>query len=115
MSSQDCTIGGYNVPRHTTVFINAWTIHRDRKLWDDPTSFKPERFENEDNGNTNTCHLGLGVITVTLGSLIQCFEWKRISEELVDMTEGEGMNMPKVVSLEAMCKPRKIMARIAEH
>ncbi|KAK3416491.1 hypothetical protein EUGRSUZ_H02251 [Eucalyptus grandis] len=55
------------------------------------------------------------VVTVTLGSLIQCFEWKRISEELVDMTEGEGMNMPKVVSLEAMCKPRKIMARIAEH
>ncbi|XP_071722855.1 (+)-piperitol/(+)-sesamin synthase CYP81Q2-like [Rutidosis leptorrhynchoides] len=105
------------------AFINAWTFHRDQKLWDDLRSLKSERFENEDNGQHKYLPFGLGrravpganmaqrVIIIALGSL----EWKRISEELVDMIEGEGINMPKVVPLEAMCKPRKIMARIAEH
>ena len=45
-SSQDCKIGGYDVPRGTMLMVNAWAIHRDPDLWADPTSFKPERFQN---------------------------------------------------------------------
>ncbi|XP_071722853.1 cytochrome P450 81E8-like [Rutidosis leptorrhynchoides] len=119
MSSEDCIIGGYDVPSQTIVFINIWSIHRDPKLWDDPKSFRPERFENEDNGQCKLWSFGLGrracpggnmaqrVINVALGSLIQCFEWKRTSEE--------GMNMPKALPLEAMYKAHEIMAAIAEH
>ncbi|XVE55820.1 hypothetical protein DITRI_Ditri03aG0187900 [Diplodiscus trichospermus] len=33
-SSEDCTIGGYNIPRGTILLVNAWAIHRDPKLWD---------------------------------------------------------------------------------
>ncbi|KAI3411336.1 uncharacterized protein J3R85_018124 [Psidium guajava] len=124
MSSEDCTIGGYNVPRQTTVFFNVWSIQRDPQLWDDPTRFKPERFESGDNGQYRLMSFGLErracpganmalrVMNVALGSLIQCFEWKRVSEELADRTEGNRMTMPKVVPLEAMCKPREIMARV---
>ncbi|KAJ7944479.1 Cytochrome P450 family protein [Quillaja saponaria] len=43
LSSDDCIIGGYDVPRDTILLINAWAIHRDPNLWNDPTSFKPER------------------------------------------------------------------------
>ncbi|XP_056164726.1 cytochrome P450 81E8-like [Syzygium oleosum] len=60
MSSEDCTIGGYNVPRQNTVFINAWSIHRDPNLWDDATSFKPERFENGDDGQFKFLPFGRG-------------------------------------------------------
>ncbi|KAF8028027.1 hypothetical protein BT93_E0824 [Corymbia citriodora subsp. variegata] len=119
MSSKDCIIGGYDVPRQTIVFMNVWSIHRDPKLWDDPKSFKPERFENEDNRQGKLFSFGLGrracpganmaqrVINVALGSLIQGFEWKRISEE--------GMNMPKGLPLKAMCKAREIKVRNDEH
>ncbi|KAH7835747.1 hypothetical protein Vadar_029413 [Vaccinium darrowii] len=120
MSSEDCTISGYNVPRGTLLLGNAWAIHRDSKVWDDPTIFKPERFERGAVEGHKLLPFGLGrracpgvglaqrIVGLTLGSLIQCFEWKRVSEELVDMTEGIGLTMPKAEPLEVMCKARDI-------
>ncbi|KAB1222354.1 Cytochrome P450 81D1 [Morella rubra] len=48
-------------------------------------------------------------LNLTLGSLIQCFEWKRVDEAEADMTEGNGIIMPKAVPLEAMCRARPII------
>nr|XP_012573680.1 isoflavone 3'-hydroxylase-like [Cicer arietinum] len=47
-SSEDFTLGGFNVPKDTIILSNAWAIHRDPNLWSDPLSFKPERFEIEE-------------------------------------------------------------------
>ncbi|GMN33300.1 hypothetical protein TIFTF001_041867 [Ficus carica] len=44
-SSDNCTIDGYDVPRGTILLVNAWTIQRDPRLWEDAESFKPERLE----------------------------------------------------------------------
>ncbi|KAK9949049.1 hypothetical protein M0R45_004595 [Rubus argutus] len=120
-SSEDCTIGGFDVPRDTMVMINAWAIHRDPTLWDDPESFKPERFANGGDDSHKLMPFGQGrracpgaalaqrVVGLTLASLIQCFEWERVGEMAVDMTEGKGVTMPKAVPLEAMCKARPIV------
>ncbi|KAA8531625.1 hypothetical protein F0562_006334 [Nyssa sinensis] len=125
MSSDDCTIGGYNVPRDTIVLVNAWAIHRDPEFWDDPTSFKPERFEGGDVEAHKLMPFGMGrracpgaglaqrMVGLTLGSLIQCFEWERVSEMEVDLTEGKGLTMPKAEPLEAMCKAREIMHKVS--
>jgi cytochrome P450 len=39
-------LGGHRIPAGTTVFMPQWTIHRDPRWFDDPESFRPERWEN---------------------------------------------------------------------
>ena len=124
MTSSHCQVGGFDIPKGTMLLINAWAIHRDPKAWDNPTSFKPKRFNSEENNNYKLFPFGLGrracpgsglankVMGLTLGLLIQCYEWKRVSEKEVDMAEGLGLTMPKVVPLEAMCKAHDIIKMV---
>ena len=60
MSFEDCTIGGYDVPRETMLLVNAWAIHRDPNIWDDATSFKLERFESGESDVNKLMPFGLG-------------------------------------------------------
>lgn len=120
-ASSDCRIGGYDVPKGTILQVNSWAIHRDPRVWDDPMSFKPERFEGGEVGAPKLMPFGMGrrscpgvglaqrVVGLGLGSLIQCFEWRRIDERLVDLREGKGLSMPKVVPLQAKCRARRVV------
>ncbi|KAK6151237.1 hypothetical protein DH2020_016169 [Rehmannia glutinosa] len=123
-ATSDCTLSGYDIPRGTILIVNAWAIHRDPKIWDDPTSFNPERFEAGEVGPPKLIPFGMGrrlcpgmglayrVVGLALGSLIQCFEWQRVGEGLVDLTEGKGVTLPKVVPIEAMCKARNVLRKV---
>ncbi|KAF5752900.1 hypothetical protein HS088_TW01G00818 [Tripterygium wilfordii] len=125
LSSDDCTLGGYHVPGGTLLLVNAWAIQRDPKLWNDPSSFKPERFMEEGNENAKIIAFGIGrracpgaglahrVLGLGLGSLLQCFQWKRVDERLVDLDEGNGgVTVSKSKPLETMCKVRPIMHKL---
>ncbi|KAL9303283.1 hypothetical protein ACSQ67_020546 [Phaseolus vulgaris] len=121
LSSEDCNIGKYNLPKDTIVLVNAWAVHTDPKVWSDPTHFKPERFEDESEVS-RLLSFGLGrracpgsnlaqrTVSLSVALLLQCFEWKRISDEKVDMSEGKGITISRTQPLEVMCQLRQTPA-----
>lgn len=124
VASEDCQVAGYDVPRGTMLLVNVWAMHRDPDVWADPLSFRPERFENDEGEAHKVMSFGMGrracpgaglarrTVGLTLASLIQCFDWKRVNDLKVDLTERGGTLMPKAISLEAQCKARPILSNI---
>ncbi|CAN8276482.1 unnamed protein product [Cochlearia groenlandica] len=123
VASQDCKVSGYDVPRGTMLLTNVWAMHRDPKVWEDSEIFKPERF-GEEGESEKLMLFGMGrracpgaslanrLVGLVLATLVQCFEWERVSEELVDMSEDKGATLPKLVPLRAMCKARDIVGKV---
>lgn len=120
-ATDHCTVGGYDFPCGTTLIANVWAIHRDPDIWEEPEKFKPERFEKEGE-NKKLMPFGMGrracpgsglaqrVVSLALGSMIQCFEWERVGEEYVDISEATTMR--PATPLLAMCRARPIVHKI---
>ncbi|KAG5621342.1 hypothetical protein H5410_006560 [Solanum commersonii] len=119
-SADDTKIGGFDVPRGTILLVNAWAVHRDPLVWaDDPASFRPERFEGIDVKPWELLPFGMGrrtcpgaglaqrVIALTVGTLVQCFEWEIVSKDS-GIAEGSGLTLAKAEPLTAKCKARDI-------
>eukprot|EP00054_Salpingoeca_dolichothecata_P008818 m.49955 g.49955 ORF g.49955 m.49955 type:complete len:378 (+) comp17975_c0_seq2:121-1254(+) len=47
MASADATLGGYDCPKDTLIFLNLYACARDPKLFDDPETFNPNRFADD--------------------------------------------------------------------
>ncbi|KAL6263135.1 hypothetical protein P5V15_005936 [Pogonomyrmex californicus] len=45
---EDTQLNGYDIPKGTMIIPLQWAIHTNPMYWDDPLSYKPERFITED-------------------------------------------------------------------
>lgn len=107
---KDATIDGYIIPAKARILINAWAIGRDANYWDNPDSFRPERFEGSPisylgnhfqlipfGGGRRICPgLGLAIVGVELAmaSFLYSFNWDLpagMSREDVSMEDGFGL------------------------
>lgn len=134
-SVQDCIINGYNIPAHTMLIVNIWSIGRNPKYWENPLDFWPERFlraENDDpvglidvkghhfqllsfGTGRRGCpgmSLALQQLHTVLAATIQCFDWKVVDPRggnivrVVDMTERPGLTVPRAHDLVCIPVPR---------
>ncbi|XP_074653668.1 cytochrome P450 1A4-like [Tubulanus polymorphus] len=44
----DVQLDGFDIPKDSQVWANLYACHHDSRVWDDPESFKPERFIHAD-------------------------------------------------------------------
>ncbi|GJN03735.1 hypothetical protein PR202_ga21211 [Eleusine coracana subsp. coracana] len=117
-------IGGYAVPKGSTIIFNAWAIMRDPAAWDRPDEFVPERFlvnrgagvdfrgkdfEFIPFGSGRRMCPGLPmaerVVPLLLASLLHEFEWKLpngMSAEHLDMSEKFTTSNVMTVPLKAV-------------
>ncbi|XP_047312682.1 cytochrome P450 CYP82D47-like [Impatiens glandulifera] len=122
--TRDCVVGGYHVAAGTRLFLHLWKLQRDPKIWSDPLEFRPERFltthSNIDFRGQNfelipfgagrrVCpgiNLGMQMGHLILASLVQSFKFLNPINELVDMTEVEGLSISKATPLELIIIPK---------
>ncbi|CAL5387607.1 unnamed protein product [Camellia sinensis] len=109
---------GYHAPKNTQVFINAWEIGRDPECWDEPMSFKPERFIGSkidykgqhsqlipSGAKRRMCAgtpLGHRMLHLLLGSLLQESDWElqgHVNGVTMDMKEKVGLAIEKLEPL----------------
>lgn len=117
-ASADVEITGFIIPKGAQVLVNAWAIGRDTSTWDDPYSFKPERFLGSDvdvkGRNFELIPFGAGrricpglplairMLYLMLGSLIKSFDWKldnEVTSGNIDMEEKFGITLQKAQPL----------------
>ncbi|XP_055834322.1 trimethyltridecatetraene synthase-like isoform X1 [Solanum dulcamara] len=91
-SMEDCNVAGYDIPKGTSVYVNAWSLGRNSKYWDRPEEFIPERFieNNIDIKGQNftllpfgsgrrRCpgyKLGMKITQIIMANLLHGFNWK---------------------------------------
>ncbi|GKV52450.1 hypothetical protein SLEP1_g59027 [Rubroshorea leprosula] len=83
-------------------------------MWMDPKVplLVPHESTSECRASLSWRQLSVEDYWLTHGSLIQCFEWKRIGEEMVDMTEGTRFTMNKAPPLQAKCHPCAALVKL---
>ncbi|KAK9938451.1 hypothetical protein M0R45_015185 [Rubus argutus] len=126
-ADSDIEMEGYIVPNGAQVLVNAWAIGRDPSIWDNPSSFMPERFFGLDNqidvmgknfelipfgGGRRICPglpLAMRMLHLMLGSLINCFDWKLedgVVPETMHMEDKFGLTLQMAQPLKAV--PKKL-------
>nr|QNC49778.1 cytochrome P450 71D615 [Leucophyllum frutescens] len=110
----ECKVDGYSIPRKSWVSINVWSIGRDPEYWDEPESFRPERFDNDSlnflgnnfeyipfGSGKRICpgmHFALASMELTLAQLLYHFNWETpqgVAPADVDMTETNGATVTR--------------------
>uniref|UniRef100_A0A5B6ZUZ9 ent-kaurene monooxygenase n=1 Tax=Davidia involucrata TaxID=16924 RepID=A0A5B6ZUZ9_DAVIN len=117
---EDTQLGGYHIAAGSEIAINIYGCNMDKKQWENPEEWKPERFLDEKydsmdlhktmsfGGGKRVCAGSLQAMLIsctTIGRLVQEFEWRlnHGEEENVDIV---GLTTRKLHPMQAILKPR---------
>ncbi|EEF48750.1 probable (S)-N-methylcoclaurine 3'-hydroxylase isozyme 2 [Ricinus communis] len=109
-----CEVMNYTIPKHSQIIVNVWAIGRDPSAWEDPLSYRPERFldSNLDFKGHNFEFLPFGSgrricpglpmgtrqLPLILASLVHCFDWSLQNGDdpaMLDMNDKFSITLEK--------------------
>ncbi|KAJ9166954.1 hypothetical protein P3X46_021643 [Hevea brasiliensis] len=104
----------YTIPKDSQVFVNVWAIGRDPSVWEEPLSFKPERFLGSSldlkghdfelipfSSGRRICPglpMAIRQIPLILANLIHYFDWSFENDDdpaKLDMNDKFGITLQK--------------------
>ncbi|KAK2650506.1 hypothetical protein Ddye_017995 [Dipteronia dyeriana] len=113
-SETEVEISSYRVPKSAQILVNVWAMGRDSSVWQNPTSFMPERFLDSEidvkGRDFELIPFGAGrricpglplaprIVNLMLASLLYNFDWKLahdLKPEDMDMTERFSLTLRK--------------------
>nr|ALI30657.1 ent-kaurene oxidase [Scoparia dulcis] len=117
---EDTEVGGYHIPAGTEIAINIFGCNMDKKQWENPEDWKPERFIDDKydlmdlhktmafGAGKRVCAGALQAILISctaIGRLVQEFEWSLHHGEQ-DNVDTLGLTTHKLHPMKAKIKPR---------
>ncbi|KAH7296350.1 hypothetical protein KP509_26G020300 [Ceratopteris richardii] len=126
-TAKDTQLAGYDIPKGTHVLISIYSHGRNKKIWgEDVEVFRPDRHLQEETrvensngpemkyimfgGGRRRCPgapLGMTLIMLALGHLLQCFEWTLPPGiDDVDLSDVSCLAAPPATPLQAVATPR---------
>ena len=94
---EDDTVCGYNIPAGTNIFFAPYYLHRHPDFWEEPESFKPDRFSAEEvkkrhkfafipfSAGPRRCigdYFSIVEMQIHLGTMAQKFKLEYVADEL---------------------------------
>ncbi|XP_065846857.1 cytochrome P450 CYP82D47-like [Euphorbia lathyris] len=123
-SMEECTVGGYFIPKGTRLMVNLWKMQRDPRIWEEPCEFRPERFltthKHVDVRGHNFELLPFGsgrrmcpgvsfslqVMQLTLANLIHAFDISIPPGEQIDLDGAFRINNQENTEIKVLLNPR---------
>ncbi|KAF9608825.1 hypothetical protein IFM89_011863 [Coptis chinensis] len=111
---EDTELGGYHIPAGSEIAINIYGCSMDKKQWDEPEKWKPDRFFSSEydstdmyktmafGGGKRICtgsQQGMTISCMAIGRFVQEFKW-RLMEREKDDVDTLGLTSSK---LNPMC------------
>ncbi|KAL1212689.1 Ent-kaurene oxidase [Cardamine amara subsp. amara] len=119
---EDTQIGGFHIPAGSEIAINIYGCNMDKKRWERPEEWWPERFMEDGKYELSDLHktmaFGAGkrvcagalqaslMAGIAIGRLVQEFEWKLIDGE-EENVDTYGLTSQKLYPLMAIINPRR--------
>ncbi|KAK6155763.1 hypothetical protein DH2020_010011 [Rehmannia glutinosa] len=125
-ATETCKINNYTIPKDSIVLVNGWAIQMDPNNWEDPTSFKPERFLNSTidsrgahfeyipfSAGSRMCpgqNVALKGVQLVVASLVHYFDWSLPNGKdpsKLDLSDKFGTTLKKDKPLYLIPRPRE--------
>lgn len=112
VSDNDVKYKTYTIPKDTAIFSNLFGINHDERFWDDPWSYKPERFLTENGQLIPDDHPNMTNLNVTGVGPRACVAAK-FSNEILAMVLVTSLQNMSVLPCDSQklppCDPRKFL------